>query len=63
MIRQLAGIFFGYFELLWGVKGVQRVSRGDLLCPFAALLVPLEVSYSIGFGFIHPIMIQLTSIN
>ena len=47
--------YFGSLRGHWGAQCVQRGSSGDLVCPFTAYLVILEVSYGIRFGIKHPL--------
>ena len=61
------GMVLGYWSLLRGHWGTQRCPRGIqggvCLAPFAALLVPLEVSKVIRFGFKNCMMVQLANIH
>ena len=58
-------IILGYFGSLrghWGLTGVvQRGSRGGPEYPFTGFLIPLKVSYGIGFSFKDHLVVQMAN--
>ena len=61
------GMVLGYWGSLRGHWGTHRCPRGIqggvCLAPFAALLVPLEISKGIRSGFKDYMMVQLANIH